>query len=86
MKAAREGGLNESEVAAYLESGDDRISIKSAMRRADGELDGVPYIVICGLPLDRILISGRRRDFKISGTVKEDQYLKTFIQVDKEFN
>jgi len=29
---------------------------------------------------------GRKRDFTIEGAVEEDKYLKTFIQVDKEFN
>jgi predicted DsbA family dithiol-disulfide isomerase len=42
----------------------------------NGDIDGVPHIVICG----------RRRDFTIEGAVEEDKYVKTFLQVDKEFN
>jgi predicted DsbA family dithiol-disulfide isomerase len=48
MKAAKEGGLNETEVAEFLESGEDRMTIKNAIRRTSPEVDGVPHIVICG--------------------------------------
>jgi len=52
------------------------MTVKNAIRRTDGEIDGVPHIVVCG----------RKRDFTISGAVEEEKYLQTFIQVDKEFN
>jgi len=48
MKAAKAGGLDENEVKEYLESGEDKMTIKNQIRRTNGEIDGVPYIVICG--------------------------------------
>ena len=48
MKAARDGGLDEKEVKEYLESGEDKFTIKNKIRMVDGDIDGVPYIVICG--------------------------------------
>jgi len=48
LKAAREGGLDESQVKEYLESGEDRVTIKNQIRMSNDEIDGVPYIVICG--------------------------------------
>jgi hypothetical protein len=48
LKAARDGGLNETEVARFLESGEDRMTVKNAIRRTNGEIDGVPHIVVCG--------------------------------------
>lgn len=87
MKAARAGGLNENEVKEFLESGEDRITIKNKIRMAGSEINGVPHIVICGSPVSHTsLISGRKRDFTIEGAVEEEKYVKTFIQVDKEFN
>jgi predicted DsbA family dithiol-disulfide isomerase len=49
LKAAREGSLNEVEVRQFLESGEDRMTVKNAIRRVNGDIDGVPHIVICGL-------------------------------------
>jgi len=51
LKAAKEGGLNVDEVKEYLESGEDRMTIRNKIRQTSGEIDGVPYIVICGLAL-----------------------------------
>ena len=48
MKAAKAGGLDEKEVKEYLDSGEDKMTIKNQIRRTNGEIDGVPYIVICG--------------------------------------
>jgi len=48
LKAARDGGLNETEVKEYLESGEDRITIKNKIRMVNGDIDGVPHIIICG--------------------------------------
>jgi predicted DsbA family dithiol-disulfide isomerase len=75
MKAAKDAGLNETEVKEFLESGEDRMTIKNQIRM-NGDIDGVPHIVICG----------RKRDFTIEGAVEEEKYVKTFVQVDKEFN
>lgn len=75
MKAAKDAGLNEKEIKEFLDSGEDRMTIKNLIRM-NGDVDGVPHIVICG----------RRRDFTIEGAVDEEKYVKTFVQVDKEFN
>lgn len=75
MKAAKDAGLNEKDVKEFLDSGEDRMTIKNQIRM-NGDIDGVPHIIICG----------RRRDFTIEGAVEEDKYVKTFLQVDKEFN
>jgi len=48
LKAARDAGLNEAEVKEYLESGEDRMTIKNKIRMVNGDIDGVPHIVICG--------------------------------------
>jgi predicted DsbA family dithiol-disulfide isomerase len=48
LKAARDAGLNESEVKAFLDSGEDRTTVKNKIRMANGEIDGVPHIIICG--------------------------------------
>src|SRR5271154_2122495 len=48
MKAAKAGGLDEKEVKEYLESGEDKMTIKNQIRRTNGEIDGVPHIVVCG--------------------------------------
>lgn len=87
MKAAKDGGLDEKEVKEYLESGEDKFTIKNKIRMVDGDIDGVPYIVICGKShIDKDLHPGRKRDFTVQGAVEEDKYIKTFIQVEKEFN
>lgn len=87
MKAAKDGGLDEKEVKEYLESGEDKFTIKNKIRMVDGDIDGVPYIVICGKShIHQDLQPGRKRDFTVQGAVEEDKYIKTFIQVDKEFN
>ena len=87
MKAAKDGGLDEKEVKEYLESGEDKFTIKNKIRMVDGDIDGVPYIVICGKShIDKDLHPGRKRDFTVQGAVEEDKYIKTFIQVGKEFN
>jgi predicted DsbA family dithiol-disulfide isomerase len=87
MKAAKDGGLDEKEVKEYLESGEDKFTIKNKIRMVDGDIDGVPYIVICGKShIDKDLHLGRKRDFTVQGAVEEDKYIKTFIQVEKEFN
>jgi predicted DsbA family dithiol-disulfide isomerase len=75
-KAARDADLNEAEVKDFLESGEDRMTVKNQIRMANGEIDGVPHIVIYG----------RKRDFTIDGAVEEEKYVQTFILVDKEFN
>jgi predicted DsbA family dithiol-disulfide isomerase len=75
MKAAKDAGLNETEVKEFLESGEDRMTIKNQIRM-NGDIDGVPHIVICG----------RKRDFTIEGAIEEEKYIKTFVQVNKEFN
>jgi predicted DsbA family dithiol-disulfide isomerase len=87
MKAAKDGGLNEKEVKEYLESGEDSFTIKNKIRMVDGHIDGVPYVVICGTS-DIVQDShpGRKRDFTVQGAVEEEKYIKTFIQVDKEFS
>lgn len=51
MKAANDGGLDERKVKEYLESGEDKFTIKNKIRMVDGDIDGVPYIVICGMVL-----------------------------------
>ena len=88
MKAAKDGGLNEKEVKEYLESGEDSFTIKNKIRMGNGDIDGVPYVVICGTSSDIVQDShpGRKRDFTVQGAVEEDKYIKTFIQVDKEFS
>ena len=48
MKAARDGGLNEAEVKEFLESEEDRMTIRNKIRQTNGEIDGVPHILICG--------------------------------------
>jgi len=48
MKAAKAGGLNKAEVKEFLESGEDKMTIKNKMRQTGAEVDGVPHIVICG--------------------------------------
>ena len=48
MKAAQAGGLDEKEVQKYLESGEDKMMIRNQIRRTNGEIDGVPHVVICG--------------------------------------
>jgi predicted DsbA family dithiol-disulfide isomerase len=53
LKAAKEGGLNMDEVKEYLESGEDRMTIRNKIRQTNGEIDGVPYIVICGSSMCR---------------------------------
>jgi predicted DsbA family dithiol-disulfide isomerase len=50
MKAAKAGDLNETEVKEFLESGEDRMTVKNKIRMAGGEINGVPHIVICGSP------------------------------------
>ena len=75
-KTANTAGLDEVKVKEYLESGEDKMTIKNQIRMTNGEIDGVPHIVICG----------RKRDFKIDGAVDEEKYINTFIQVGKEFN
>jgi predicted DsbA family dithiol-disulfide isomerase len=86
LNAAKAGGLDETAVKQYLESSADRITIKNKIRRVNGEIDGVPYIIICGSAVLVRLTVGRKRDFTIEGAVEEEKYLKTFIQVAKEFN
>ena len=77
LKAAKDGGLDETKVKEYLEStGDDRMTVQNQIRMKIGEIDGVPHIVICG----------RKGDSKIDGAVEEEKYINTFIQVEKEFN
>jgi len=49
MKAAKDGGLDEQKVQEYLESGEDKFTIKNKIRMVDGDIEGVPYIVICGI-------------------------------------
>jgi predicted DsbA family dithiol-disulfide isomerase len=49
LKAAREAGLDETNAKKYLESGEDRMTVKNKIRMVDGEIDGVPYIIICGI-------------------------------------
>jgi predicted DsbA family dithiol-disulfide isomerase len=49
MKAAKDGGLDEQKVKEYLESGEDKFTIKNKIRMVDGDIEGVPYIVICGI-------------------------------------
>jgi len=48
MRAAKAGGLDEKEAKEFLESGEDKMTIKNQIRRTNGEIDGVPHIVICG--------------------------------------
>lgn len=87
MKAATAGGLDEKEVKEFLESGEDRMTIKNQIRRTNGDIDGVPHIVICGTDsCSPNWLAGRKRDFTIEGAVEEEKYIKTFVQVDKEFN
>jgi predicted DsbA family dithiol-disulfide isomerase len=49
LKAAKDGGLIIEEVKEFLESGEDRMTIRNKIRQTSGEIDGVPYIVICGV-------------------------------------
>ena len=87
MKAAKAGGLDEKEVKEFLESGEDTMTIKNQIRRTNSKIDGVPHIVICGTgSCSPNWLLGRKRNFTIDGAVEEEKYIKTFIQVDKEFN
>lgn len=54
MKAAKDGGLDEQKVKEYLESGEDKSTIKNKIRMVDGDIEGVPYIVICGISFTNI--------------------------------
>ena len=74
LEAAKDAGLDETKVIQYLESGEDRTTVKNQIRTTNVEIDGVPHMVICG----------RKRDFKIDGA--EEKYINTFIQVDNEIN
>ena len=48
MEAAKAGGLDEKEVQEYLQSGEDKMAIRSQIQRTNAEIEGVPHIVICG--------------------------------------
>jgi predicted DsbA family dithiol-disulfide isomerase len=87
MKAAKAGGLDETQVKEFLESGEDKMTVKNKIRMAGGEINGVPHIVICGSSRSYVANPiGRKRDFTVEGAVEEEKYVKTFVQVDKEFN
>lgn len=75
LAACKEAGIDESEAKTFIDSGDDTMDVKMAIREQQGNgIDAVPYIVV----------EGKRRDVTVQGCQELSDYVKAVEQVAKE--